>query len=204
MPDLDGASLAAAIKADPQIADTIVVMLTSMGTWREVRGMEGTAIDACLVKPVRQSQLYQALSGAWNQRLACQEKRAEEGAPVRVLVADDNVVNQRVAVRMLESLGARADVAANGLEALEMLRLLRYDLVLMDSEMPVMDGIDATGEIRRREGGHRHTTIVAMMGDVPADGHERLLESGTDDVLMKPVSIQALDGMLEKWAREPA
>jgi two-component system sensor histidine kinase/response regulator len=169
--------------------------------------MEGGGIEACLVKPVRQSQLDQALAAAWNRRSitaiadkpAGAGKRVDESAPSRVLVADDNAVNQKVLVPMLESLGVRADVAASGHEALEMLRLMCYDIVLMDSQMPEMDGIAATIEIRRREAGNRRTTIVAMNGEVTPAEHSRLMESGTDDVLLKPVRIEALTGALHKW-----
>jgi len=147
------------------------------------------------------------LSAAWSRhslaslagRLDGPENRADEAAPVRVLGADDNAVNQKVVVHMLESLGVRADVAASGREALEMLRLLCYDIVLMDSQMPEMDGITATIEIRRREAGHRRTTIVAMNAEVSPAEHGRLMESGTDDVLLKPVRLEALTGTLRKW-----
>jgi len=132
MPDLDGTRFAEAIKDDPATRGAMVVMLTSIGSWRQVRRMEGGSIDACLVKPVRQSQLLQALTGAWARQsarsLAALAENVGEGrknpqgaAPARVLVADDSVVKQRVAVRRLENLGMRADVAANGREVLEML-----------------------------------------------------------------------------------
>ena len=207
MPDLDGAGLAAAIRSNPLTAETIFVMLTSIGTWREVRGMEGAGIDACLVKPVRQSQLFQALAAAWSRRsikalagkLETPENQAEDAPPFRVLVAEDNTVNQKALVHMLEGLGARADVAASGREALEMLRLMYYDLVLMDAQMPEMDGITATIEIRRRETGHRRTTIVAMNSEGNLAEHGRFIESGTDDVLLKPVRLEALTGTLRKW-----
>ena len=125
MPDLDGTRFAEAIKDDPATRGAIVFMLTSIGSWRQVRRMEGGGIDACPVKPVRQSQLLQALTGARARQSARSlaalaenvgggRKNPQGAAPARVLVADDNVVNQKVAVRRLENLGMRADVAANG------------------------------------------------------------------------------------------
>ncbi|HMD76678.1 MAG TPA: ATP-binding protein, partial [Terracidiphilus sp.] len=163
------ATLARAIKSDPTIRSTVLVMLTSMGHWGAVRDTESASIDACLSKPVRHSQLLNTLATAWSKKqhvaLADPAKPASRIAEmksalaqrsarwaIRVLVAEDNVVNQKVAVRMLEGLGLRADVAANGRETVRIFELLPYDLVLMDCQMPEMDGYEATREIRRREG----------------------------------------------------
>jgi CheY-like chemotaxis protein len=207
MPDLDGAALACVLRRDPHAGNPIVVMLSSIGTWREVRGMEGSAIDACLVKPVRQAQLYDALAAAWHQRTPAAPigdavsagKPNEDRATARVLVADDNAANQRVLVHMLESMGVRADVAASGREAIDMFRMLRYDLVLMDSRMPEMDGVAATAEIRKKETAANRTPIVAMTADVSSEDHDRLAECGTDDFLLKPVPRRELEAALRKW-----
>jgi CheY-like chemotaxis protein len=207
MPGMDGSSLAAAVKSDPATHNTIVVMLTSIGSWREVRRMEGERVDACLVKPIRQSQLFEALSSAWSKRslaaLAAQvetpAERAPDHSPARVLVADDNVINQKVAVRMLESLGLRADVSANGREAVEMVRLLPYDLVLMDCQMPFMNGQEAAIEIRKREPPDRHTPIIAMTAETGADCLDRCLASGMDDLLLKPIHMEELMAALHRW-----
>ena len=207
MPQMDGASLAAAVKSDPATHKTIVVMLASLGSWREVRRMEGERVDACVVKPIRQSQLFEALSSAWSKRslaaLAAQvetlAERAPDHSPARVLVADDNVINQKVAVRMLESLGMRADVSANGREAVEMLRLQPYDLVLMDCQMPFMNGQEAAIEIRKREPPDRHTPIIAMTADTGADCLDGCLASGMDDMLLKPIRMEELRATLHRW-----
>jgi CheY-like chemotaxis protein len=128
------------------------------------------------------------------------------GGTLRVLVAEDNVVNQKVAIRMLERLGLRADVAANGREAVRMFQLLPYDLVFMDCQMPEMDGYEAAREIRRREGPARHVALVAMTADAMAGCRERCLEAGMDDFISKPVAMETLFGALQKWApvKEPA
>ena len=169
--------------------------------------MKNAAIDACLVKPVRQAQLCEAMAsaaqtrslGALSGRLESSRQRVEEPATVRILVADASAANQKVLVYMLEGLGVRADVAANGREAIEMLRLLSYDLVLMDCRMPEMDGFTATRKIRAKESPEGRTVILAMIAEVSAEDHERLIECGADDVLLKPVRGHQLEAALRKW-----
>jgi len=211
MPDMDGATLAAAIKNDPAICDTIVVMLTSISNWREVRRMEGASVDASLVKPVRQSLLFNALADAWARResgrrvaeppkLQPKPHASFENNHLRVLVAEDNIVNQKVAIRMLERLGVRADVAGNGREAVEMLRLLNYDLVFMDCQMPEMNGYEASAEIRRRENSGRRTTIIAMTAEALTGCREECLAAGMDDFIPKPVKMEWLAEAVKKWA----
>jgi two-component system, sensor histidine kinase and response regulator len=120
--------------------------------------------------------------------------------PIRVLLAEDNVVNQKVAAGMLQRLGFGADVAANGREALEKLSHREYDLVFMDCHMPEMDGYDAAGELRRREGGTRRTTIIALTADAREGTRERCMKAGMDDYIVKPVRLEDLRQALEKWA----
>jgi signal transduction histidine kinase/DNA-binding response OmpR family regulator len=218
MPGMDGASLAAAIKSEAALQRTAVIMLTSIGHWSEVHKVAGEAIDACLVKPVRQSQLLNTLATTWSKRLLTSPGSAGRpkvqagelrlslaaefaGSQIRILVAEDNIVNQKVATRMLEKLGLRADVAANGREAVEMCELLPYDLVLMDCHMPEMDGFAATREIRKRIGNHDRIAIVAMTAEAMEGCRENCLAAGMDDYLAKPVKIEDLAGVLRKWAR---
>jgi CheY-like chemotaxis protein len=171
----------------------------------------------CLAKPVRQSQLLNTLTTAWSkkQHVALADparpasriedmKSALAGRsadwPLRVLVAEDNVVNQKVAVRMLERLGLRADIAANGRETVKMFALQPYDLVFMDCQMPEMDGHEAAREIRNLEEPGRRVAIIAMTADVMAGCRERCLEVGMDDLIGKPVAMEALFEAIRKWA----
>jgi signal transduction histidine kinase/CheY-like chemotaxis protein len=216
MPGMDGAALARAIRADAAIRETVIVLLTSVSQWIEVRQKESGTVDASLVKPVRQSQLFDTLSTAWSKKhqtsvtaRGVAESPLEEmrralsirfgGLPVRVLVAEDNIVNQKVAVRMLEKLGMRPDLAADGREAVDMFGLVPYDLIFMDCQMPEMDGYAAAREIRRKEGPKRHVAIVAMTAEVMAGSREECLEAGMDDHIGKPIKTEFLFEALRKW-----
>jgi PAS domain S-box-containing protein len=215
MPEMDGATLASAIKAEPALRDALLVMLTSVGHLSEVRPMEGASVEASLVKPVRRWQLLNALSTAWAKRTGGAPERGPaapekaelddfSGSGVRVLLAEDNVVNQKVAARMLERLGLRADVAANGREAVQMFEMAWYDLILMDCQMPEMDGYAASEAIRKLERGERRVAIVAMTAEAISGARERCLAAGMDDYIAKPVKMEALAEVLRKWIRRTA
>jgi CheY-like chemotaxis protein len=120
-------------------------------------------------------------------------------SPARVLVAGGNANNRGAAVCMLKDIGLRADVAADGREAVERLRLRPYDLVLLDCRMPLMDGIEAAGEIRKHEPPHRRTPIVAMTAETGADCLDRCLSNGIDDVLRKPIRFAELTAAIRRW-----
>jgi len=218
MPGMDGAELAVAIKADPALAGTALVMLTSVGHLTEVKIHEGTGIDACLTKPVRQSYLLNTLATTRSRRMhSSVPEKAEAAAaqmsidlklahPPRTLVVEDNTVNQKVAVRMLERLGLRADVAANGREAVEMCRLVPYELIFMDCQMPEMDGFAAAREIRLMESNAQPSaTIIAMTAEAMAGTREECLAAGMDDYIAKPVKFDHLRDAVKSWAaRTPA
>jgi CheY-like chemotaxis protein len=171
---------------------------------------------ACLSKPIRESQLFRAIAKAWEKRqglelpgnrqpgmAAGEPKPAAVGkfaaCNSRILVAEDNVINQKVTCRLLERLGLHADVAANGEEAVKMSGLVSYGLILMDCQMPVMDGFDATRQIRRRDGSTRQTPVIAVTADAMPDCRERCLEAGMNDYITKPVKAETLDLALSKW-----
>ena len=163
------------------------------------------------MKPVRQAELCDALL-----RFLAPAPRPPSGAgnghspPVggggrgHVLVAEDNAINQTVAVGMLARLGYRADVAANGFEAVEAVSHHDYTAVLMDCQMPKMDGYEATREIRRRQGNHRHVPIIAMTASATDADRDRCLAAGMDDYVPKPVRMEHLESSLQRWAEESA
>jgi CheY-like chemotaxis protein len=198
--------VARTIKADPHLQETVLLMLTSVGRKGEADRMAAAGFSAYLVKPVRQSRLMDALSKAWAAHLdrTCPSSRAPRGqrflAPAnqspeckgepieaRVLLVEDNPVNQRVALRMLEKLGCRVDLAVHGNEAVQMAAASTYDVILMDCEMPLMDGYQATAAIREREPSGTHVPIVAMTAHAMKGDRERCLAAGMDDYLSKPV-----------------
>jgi CheY-like chemotaxis protein len=121
------------------------------------------------------------------------------GGSIRVLVADDNVVNQRVATRLLEKIGLRADVACNGRQAVEMFKVSPYEVIFMDCQMPEIDGYAATKEIRRLEGSVKHVAIVAMTAEAMTGARETCLAAGMDDYISKPVRLEDLSEALLKW-----
>ncbi len=212
MPDMDGLMLAREIRADASIAQTRLVLLTSLG-WPGLTGdAQPSDADAFLTKPVRQSQLLDCVvsimaAHAPASALSPEHPRHEplkpEPAPVvpgpRILVAEDNAVNQKVAVHLLERLGYQADVVGDGREAVEALARIPYPLVLMDCQMPEMDGYTATATIRAREGTNRHTPIIAMTAGAMAGDRERCLEAGMDDYIAKPIRREDLAAALARW-----
>jgi CheY-like chemotaxis protein len=204
MPEMDGADVAAKIRADPKLKDMVVVLLTSAG--RSEQPVSG--VDVELVKPVRPSQLFDVLQTLLASRPARSKRRINRegsGPPAarhrwaRILIVEDNAANLKVAVRMVERLGYRADVAGNGSEALHVLGQVRYDAVLMDCQMPEMDGYEATREIRRGEDGGRHLPIIAMTASAMAGDRERCLAAGMDDYISKPVKLHIVAAVLERW-----
>ncbi len=216
MPDMDGVELARTIKDDPTIASTRLMLLSSTGVdIGEERRRAG--VETVLTKPVRQSQLYDALAtmvgagaerfAGWTREDVAPASRATavvETPPFRghVLLAEDNLVNQRVAMKMLERLGYRVDVAQDGNEAVEAaLSHVPYAAVLMDVQMPEMDGYEATKEIRRHEGSERHTPIIAMTANALEGDREKALAAGMDDYISKPVKPEELEAVLVRWVR---
>jgi signal transduction histidine kinase/DNA-binding response OmpR family regulator len=217
MPGMNGAVLAEKIKADPALRNTVFIMLTSIGHWREVRATAAQNVDACLVKPVRSSQLMNTLATAWAKKrnTGCPSEADAQfqgsmaaltskvtgrfaDAHIRALIAEDNAVNQTVALRMLSRLGVHADVAGNGREAIEMARMLPYDVVFMDCQMPDMNGYEATAEIRRREGPGRRVHIIALTAEALTGCREQCLEAGMDDFISKPITLNDLIAVLER------
>jgi two-component system, sensor histidine kinase and response regulator len=220
MPDMDGFQLAQAIKGDPALASVALVLLPSFVERGHVERSRQAGIAAYLQKPVRQSQLFECLStlstasGRESAQMLPVVTESTRGSDaqrqdrtywnVRILIAEDNLVNQKVALSQLSSLGYRADAVPNGLELLKALETRNVDLILMDCQMPEMDGFAATKEIRRREGSGRHTTIIAMTANALDGDQERCLAAGMDDYLSKPVRAEALRLKLQLWTNPSA
>jgi PAS domain S-box-containing protein len=216
MPEMNGFELAETIKADPSIAAVALVLLPSFGKRGHGDKARQVGFAAYLQKPVRQSQLYECLTTVMARsesepatvpRLVTRHSLRESGvqqkaktlSSVRILIAEDSVVNQKVALGQLYNLGYHAEAVPNGRELLKALESGHVDIILMDCQMPEMDGFAATAEIRRREGTTRHTTIIAMTANALEGDHERCVAAGMDDYLSKPVKSDALRLKLERW-----
>jgi CheY-like chemotaxis protein/HPt (histidine-containing phosphotransfer) domain-containing protein len=216
MPGMDGFELARRIKSDPLLAATSLVIMTSYGQRGDATTAREAGVAAYLTKPIRQSLLFDCLTNVVSQpSVETATESSSVGTPAQlitrhilnettmitsklILLAEDNIVNQKVAVRQLQKLGYRADAVANGREALEALGRVAYDAVLMDCQMPEMDGYEATAEIRRREGQTKHTMIVAMTANALQGDREKCIAAGMDDYISKPVKPEALAQVLER------
>ncbi len=216
MPGMDGETLGGKIKEYPALCETCLVMMTSIVERGDIARLEKAGFSAYLSKPVKQSILHDCLAAVHSgdrypsdgsaKSIVTVHSIADAGRRwVRILLVEDNMVNQKVAMAMLKKLGYRADAVANGLEAVKALELIPYDLVLMDCQMPEMDGYEATGVIR--DPGSRvlahDIPIIAMTAHAMRGDREKCLESGMDDYISKPVDPQALAGVMEMWLPVP-
>jgi len=202
MPEMDGVNLASEIR---KLDDSIpLILLTSLG-WRDAMGISN--FSAFLTKPVKQSGLYNAVIGALVSKAPQHLSPSSSGQqfdstlaariPLKILVAEDNAVNQKLALRMLERMGYRADIVGNGLEALEALSRQHYDLVFMDVQMPEMDGLEATRAIRVRFATEDQPHIIAMTANAIQGDREMCLAAGMDDYVSKPVQVKELQQAIE-------
>jgi CheY-like chemotaxis protein/anti-sigma regulatory factor (Ser/Thr protein kinase) len=208
MPDKDGMDFLRTLRADPLLVSTKCIVLSSIGDRQA--GTEALNIDAWLSKPVRQAQLYSALamvtgvSSGWNAAaVPALSPSTASGirADARILLVEDNVVNQQVATRMLAAFGIKAEIALNGLEALEYIKHNAFDLVFMDCQMPVMDGYQATDAVRNweRSEGRARMPIIAMTANAMHGDRERCLAAGMDDYMAKPIKKDVLANVLVRW-----
>jgi len=206
MPGMDGLALARVIRDDPSVADCKIVLLTSFGQAGHAQEAVRAGVAGYLTKPVDESDLHDCLvevilgEGAGRRPLVTRHS-LQEGRPAavsRVLVAEDNEVNQKVAVRILEKLGCRVDVADNGAEAVAACERTSYAAVFMDGQMPVLDGFEATARIREQEKGRARTPIIAMTASAMQGDRERCLAAGMDDYVSKPVSPEAMEAVLRR------
>jgi signal transduction histidine kinase/CheY-like chemotaxis protein len=211
MPGMSGIELGRAIKADAKLRATHLLLLTSVSGIGAAAKAKESGFDGYLTKPAKPTYLRDfiltslgagaALTEEVQPKSALPDTAAALGAKVgaRILLVEDNVVNTKVALKMLQRLGHRVDAAQNGIEALAALKLARYDVILMDCQMPEMDGFEATREIRLREGSERHTPIVAMTANAMAGDRGTCLAAGMDDYVSKPVRLEDLAEALLRW-----
>ena len=213
MPEIDGAELGEIIKSDPVLSDTILVMLSSCGMRGDAEKMKSIGFSGYLQKPIKQSVLFDCLNKILNEVHKSDENKvivprskkagAEQAIQenIKILLVEDNAVNQKVAVITLKKMGYIADVAENGLQAINLLKSKPYDLVLMDVQMPVMDGIEATGKIRDHSSGvlNPDVPIIAMTANAMKGDREVCLKAGMDDYTSKPIKPRELKAIIEKW-----
>jgi two-component system sensor histidine kinase/response regulator len=211
--------LARAIKADPAIAKTRLIVLTSLGQTLSTAELNQSGIEAYLVKPVKQSRLLDCMVGVLSKAVgenatfkltaAALAIISSEPSPplenVRILLAEDNTVNQKVALAQLKKLRCKANAVANGIEVLEAMQRISYDIILMDCQMPEMDGYEATKALREREQSldspcpwHAPVYIIAMTANAMQGEREKCLAVGMDDYLTKPVRTIDLQAVLHK------
>ncbi|WP_224095423.1 GAF domain-containing protein [Nostoc sp. MS1] len=221
MPYMDGLDLGKQIKGNLAIAEIPLIMLTSTNQREEVNQALNIGFAAYLVKPVKASRLLDIIMnvlGTKNEILQQDsevinqqpernntDQIATGSSKLRILLAEDNLVNQKVALKQLQSLGYTADVAANGQEVLQLLEIMPYDLILMDCQMPVLDGLETTKEIHRRQessfANHRRPVIIAMTANAMKEDRQMCLDAGMDDYLSKPVIKEKLASVLEHWSQ---
>jgi CheY-like chemotaxis protein len=215
MPQMDGFQLAEHVKGAPHLADALILMLTSGEREGDVERCRKLGISTYLTKPVRRSYLLRALIKALTKQSTA-EKISEpasarhppqkhwHGAPVRILLAEDNVINQRVARSILQKAGHAIVVAGNGREALSALTRQTFDVVLMDVQMPEVDGLEATAAIRANElGTERHLPIIAMTAHAMKGDRERCLAAGMDGYISKPICASDLLELVSTYSSKP-
>jgi two-component system sensor histidine kinase/response regulator len=223
MPEMDGMTLARTIKSDPVISATRLIILTSMGYTHSQDELSAAGVDAYLVKPVKQGKLFDCLvrvleKDAPNRSSAkpgdVSASPASKSDPAhqfhaRVLVAEDNIVNQKVALAQLRGLGLAADAVANGKEALSAIRLIPYEIIFMDCQMPEMDGFEACRMLRLAErtqncSWKRPVWIIALTANAMSGEREKCIAAGMDDYLSKPVRGAELNNALTRWRQARA
>ncbi len=207
MPGMDGEQAASAIMNDPVTRDVKIIILTSIGHRGDASRLEALGCSGYLLKPVKQHMLYEALVAVLGQKieeppklitrhLLTEQKRAGQ----RLLLAEDNPINQKLAFVLLQKAGYSVDMVENGRQAVEKSQQEIYNAILMDVQMPELDGFEATGQIRKRElKSGQHIPIIAMTAHALVGDRERCLEAGMDDYVSKPLEPQFLLAVLDRW-----
>jgi len=209
MPQMDGITLARAIRDIEKNITMPIIILTSLGRKEEESTLRELNISKYLYKPTKQTILFESILSIFGllQFLEVKKEPRHEldstlGSkhPFKILLAEDNLVNQKVAVKIFEKLGYRIDLAGNGLEVLEAIESISYDVIFMDVHMPEMDGLDASRQINKKYGQENRPKIIAMTANAMQGDREECLAAGMDDYISKPVRLEALQEILEKWS----
>lgn len=211
MPGMDGMEMGKIIRADQALKDVKMIMFTSRGIRGDYTAMRKVGFDAYLIKPVRRSQLYDCIIAVLAQK---KRKDETEEKPLitrhtiiddklkkaKILIAEDNIINQKLALRLLEKFGYQADAVVNGREAINALEIIKYDIVLMDIQMPVMDGYEATRKIRDPGSKvlNHDVKIIALTAHAMKGDREKCLENGMDDYVIKPINPNELYSVIDK------
>ena len=214
MPEMDGLEVAQRINGDPEIADVKMIMLTSIGLRGDAQLVKQSGASAYLTKPTRQSDLYTCLFTVIDEDIQYEEppqlvtrhsiaENRRNQLDIHILVVEDNETNQEVVKSMLKKLGCRVSIASNGREAVDAVSENSYNLIFMDCQMPVMDGYQATADIRRLEDkkeGENYTPIIALTANALEGDREKCLTAGMDDYLSKPFKQDEIRKKIEKWS----
>ena len=211
MPEMNGIELTAQVRNIPQGKNLPIVILTSLGKKEMSSDISNLNLAAYITKPVKQVQLYDCLisilSGKEKAHTSVPQNNVKLDSelghklPIKTLLAEDNAVNQKVAVRIFEKLGFRVDVAANGYEVIEAVRKINYDVVFMDIFMPEMDGYEATKYIIDNFVKEQRPKIIAMTANAMQGDREKCIEAGMDDYIGKPVRVEELQAVIQKWGK---
>lgn len=212
MPEMDGEEVLAQIKNTPEISDTTVIILTSMGQRGDAARLEAMGCNGYLLKPVRQKELFGALLNILGRNKQNEDSKGKMSLITRhslneqqrgmthILLAEDNLTNQKLAIRLLQKAGYPVDVVSNGKEAIQAVQNKNYKMVLMDVQMPEMDGFEATQKIRALGAQFANLPIIAMTAYAMAGDRERCLEAGMNDYLSKPLNVDELFKLIEKYS----
>jgi CheY-like chemotaxis protein len=198
---MDGIQLASAIRSDLQSNDLKIVLLSSMAERFSNERPAGAFISHYLAKPVRRGALLRVFSAQASEKAVSGTIQVNSGSLRPVLIAEDNEVNARLAVRLVQQLGYQADLVSTGTAAVAACRERRYSAVLMDCQMPEMDGYEATRLIRAQEGEAVRTPIIALTAHAMKGDREYCLSAGMDDYLPKPLKVQQLASTLARWTQ---
>lgn len=208
MPDIDGIELTRRIREMEQKGDFPIIILTSIGRHEDENIVKELNISKYLYKPIKQSQLYEGIVSAISGQVVIVKKSESYASvdstlgqkfPLKILLAEDNTINQKVTTRILERIGYKANIVANGIEVLQELKNIDYDLILMDVHMPEMDGLQASAIINQEFDKQDRPVIIALTANAMQGDREECFNAGMDDYLSKPVRIEELQAVLEKW-----